>query len=57
MKLTKEQEKELRKALPHATGECNCPSSSKKCIYWAKVDSSTGCWQTESIIKIIKQLK
>lgn len=54
MNLTKAQEKKLRENILHITGECMClPTSS--CAYWKGVDKD-GAWQTDSIIKLVKQL-
>lgn len=57
MKLTKKQENELAKKLPHITGECLCSPSSKTCEYWKNVDKGGDDWQTKAIIKAIKDLK
>ena len=55
MKLTKAVEKKITNQVKHIVGECNCPATSKTCIYWKKVDGEDG-WQTKEIIKLIKSL-
>lgn len=56
MKLTKKQENELAKRLVHITGECGCPASSRTCTYWKNVDKCDYNWQTNEIMKLIKNL-
>lgn len=48
MKLTKAQKTKLASKLRHITGECNCPSNSKTCLYWTLVDKGS-----EGIVKAI----
>ena len=55
MNITKAQEKKLASKIRHITGECMCPSNSKTCVYWKKVDTE-GDWQVKEIIKEIKKL-
>ncbi len=56
MKITKAQEKQILKKLPHITGECMCPASSKTCIYWKNVDKGVENWQAKELVKLIKEL-
>ena len=56
MKLDSKQKKQLSKTLPHITGECMCPASSKTCVYWKNVEKGVGEWQTKLIIKEIEKL-
>lgn len=55
MKLTTAQKKKLIGKLIHLTGECNCPPSSKTCLYWKYVDKG-GEEVAREIVREIEKL-
>lgn len=59
MKLTKAKQTELVKKFKHIVGTCNCPATSKTCLYWRNVDrrdKGEEDWQVDLIMKEIKKL-
>lgn len=59
MKLTSAQKKKLESKIKHIVGTCQCPATSRTCIYWKNIDrrdKGGDDWQAKEIIKEVEKL-